>query len=116
MIVPLPRMTKILVANGVNMDLLGIRQPEIYGRQSLADIESILREQVRALATLARLETVELEFFQSNHEGVFLDKLTLGWDGILINPGAWTHSSLALADRLLGLNIPYVEVHLSQLL
>ncbi len=110
-----PKSLRILVAHGVNLDLLGRREPHIYGSEGLDDIELLLRKSSPALATLLGLAPPELSFFQSNHEGVFLDKLSEGWDGALINAGAWTHTSLALADRLAGLGLPFVEVHLSNL-
>lgn len=96
---------RILVANGVNLDLLGQREPGVYGKGTLADLEA----HVRALAP----EGVALTFFQTNDEALFLAKISDGWDGAVINPGAWTHTSLALADRLKGLALPFVEVHLS---
>lgn len=104
---------RILVANGVNLDLLGQREPAIYGYETVQDIESMLRRDASALAQVAGISSIELTFFQSNNEGDFLNRLTSEYDGILLNPGAWTHTSLALADRLKGLAIPYVEVHLS---
>lgn len=110
-----PKKLRILVAQGVNLDLLGSREPEIYGADTLASIESQLRQLAPGLAQLAGVAAPELHFFQTNHEGVFLDQLSQGWDGALINAGAWTHSSLALADRLVGLRLPFVEVHLSNL-
>lgn len=115
-----PKSTKgalrVLIAHGVNLDLLGKREPEIYGSLSLAAINSHVEsrlEMTRQMAGLTR--AVELEFFQSNSEGDFLNKLSEGWDGCVINAGAWTHTSLAIADRLRGLRLPYVEVHLSNL-
>ncbi len=110
-----PKSLRILVAHGVNLDLLGKREPQIYGSEGLVDIEALLRKSSPSLAALVGLEPPELSFFQSNHEGVFLDKLSEAWDGALINAGAWTHTSLALADRLAGLALPFVEVHLSNL-
>ena len=104
---------RILVANGVNLDLLGLREPTVYGSETLRDIETMIRRDAVSWAALVGLPEIELSFFQSNNEGDFLDHLTREFDGILINPGAWTHTSLALADRLKGLSIPYVEVHLS---
>lgn len=106
---------KILIANGVNLDLLGRREPHIYGKHTLADVEARLRAVSVTLAKTFQLPTVHLHFFQSNHEGLFLDELSKGWDGALINAGAWTHTSLALADRLVALQLPFVEVHLSNL-
>ncbi len=98
------------MANGVNLDLLGSREPHIYGSETLEQILGRLREMGQALG-------VEIVGFQSNHEGAFLEVLSQrpAWDGIIINPGAWTHTNLALGDRLAALGIPYCEVHLSQL-
>ena len=100
----------ILIANGVNLDLLGRREPTIYGKQDLEALEVGLRQYEKDQAG-----RVSLSFFQSNDEATFLAKLAEGWDGIVINPGAWTHTSLALADRLAGLAVPFVEVHISNL-
>jgi 3-dehydroquinate dehydratase-2 len=99
----------VLVLNGPNLNLLGLREPGLYGARTLADIEADLA--ARALEL-----DVELTCFQSNHEGALLDRLHAargGVDGILINAGAFTHSSIALRDALLGVAIPFVEVHLS---
>jgi 3-dehydroquinate dehydratase-2 len=106
---------RIIIAHGVNLDLLGQREPEIYGTTSLASIEADLRRLNPGLAQVFAIEAAELSFYQSNHEGQFLDKLSEGWDGAVINPGAWTHTSLALADRLAGLKLPFSEVHLSNI-
>ena len=101
---------KILIANGVNLDLLGQREPSLYGRHDLAFLETSLRtfeeEQEGRFS---------LSFYQSNVEAAFLEKISEGWDGIILNPGAWTHTSLALGDRLVGLGMPFVEVHISNL-
>ena len=101
---------KIKVLNGVNLDLLGTREPGIYGAETLNDLEDQLRKTVQKWQL-----SVDLDFFQTNHEGLFLDAIATDVDGILINPGAWTHTSLALADRLKGVDIPYVEVHISNI-
>lgn len=106
---------RILIANGVNLDLLGQREPEVYGLTTLASLEDELRKINPVLAKSFGLEAAELIFYQSNHEGQFLEKLSEGWDGAVINPGAWTHTSLALADRLAGLKLPFAEVHLSNI-
>lgn len=108
-------MKKILIAHGVNLDLLGQREPEIYGTTTLASIEAELRAWNPSVARTFGQEPAQLDFFQSNHEGIFLDKLSEGWDAAVINPGAWTHTSLALADRLSGLKLPFAEVHLSNI-
>lgn len=102
---------RVLVANGVNLDLLGQREPSIYGQFSLADVEAAVRKYAESEGV-----HVELSFFQSNDEREFLEALTGDFDGIVINPGAWTHTSLALGDRLKALRIPYVEVHISNTL
>ena len=95
----------ILIANGVNLDLLGTREPEIYGHDNL----DVLKKNLNKSAGFT------LEFFQSNSEEKFLEKITGPWAGVVLNPGAWTHTSLALADRIRGLNFPFVEVHLSNI-
>ena len=101
-------MASILVLNGPNLNLLGTREPATYGRTTLADIEARLQD----LAGAHRLEC-----FQSNAEGALIDRIhQAGRDGvdfILINPAALTHSSVALRDALLGVDIPFVEIHLS---
>lgn len=100
---------KILVVNGPNLNLLGIRQPEIYGHSTLTDIISGLA---------AQFPDIEIEHFQSNHEGLIIDKLhAVGYDpdyiGIVLNAGAYTHTSLAIADAIAAISRPVVEVHLS---
>lgn len=101
---------KILILNGPNLNLLGKREPQIYGSQTLDEINQKLLE-------LAQREGVEISFFQSNHEGALVDKIqdAIDCDGFLINPAAYTHTSIALRDALLAINKPYVEVHLSDL-
>jgi 3-dehydroquinate dehydratase-2 len=104
-------MPKILVVNGPNLNMLGIREPGVYGTATLADIERTLREKAERFG-------VELTFVQSNHEGVLLDAIHAAYgnmDGILINPGALTHSSYALRDGLAAVGLPVVEVHLSNI-
>ena len=101
----------LLLINGPNLNLVGKREPTIYGAQSLEDIQG-------ELMTLASELEVELDFFQSNSEGEMIDciqKSVGSIDGIIINAGAYTHTSIALRDALLGVAIPYVEVHLSNI-
>ncbi len=100
---------QLLVLHGPNLNLLGSREPGLYGSRTLADIEASLHRQAQALA-------VQLECFQSNHEGALVDRIQQAFgrvDGILINAAAYTHTSVALRDALLAVAIPYVEVHLS---
>ena len=100
---------KILVINGPNLNMLGIREPGIYGSETFADlIEKIKRH--------AERRGVEGGFYQSNHEGCLVDEIQAAWgkyDGIVINPGAYTHTSIAIADALAAVRIPTVEVHIS---
>jgi 3-dehydroquinate dehydratase-2 len=101
----------ILVLNGPNLNLLGEREPEVYGATTLNDIEQMLTEEARAFGA-------ELRFLQSNHEGVLIDKLheERQWlDAIIMNPGAFTHYSYALRDAVAALAKPMIEVHLSDL-
>jgi len=100
---------RVLLLNGPNLNLLGLREPGLYGAQTLAQIEAALAERAGALG-------VELECFQSNHQGALVDSIhaaRTAADGILINAGAYTHTSIALRDALLGVAIPFVELHLS---
>ena len=101
---------KILVMNGPNLQLLGRRKAEFYGTRTLPEIEKMLQKVAAELG-------VEMEFMQSNHEGVLVDcvaeAITGGVDGIVINPAAYTHTSIALRDALEAARIPAVEVHLS---
>ena len=100
---------KLFVLNGPNLNLLGIREPDIYGRQTFADLEAFIRE-------VCARENIEVECFQSNHEGVLVDVIqsALGKaDGIVINPAAYTHTSVAILDALKAVALPAVEVHLS---
>ncbi len=101
---------KILVLNGPNLNFLGIRQPEIYGRESYEDLCCLLRREAERLGA-------EIRFFQSNHEGALVDAIQEayrnGTEGIIFNPAAYTHTSVALLDALKAVSIPTVEVHLS---
>ncbi len=103
---------KILVLHGPNLNLLGTREPEIYGRETLEDINAQLRER-------AASDNLELRIVHSNHEGTMLDALHRAkadkLDGVLINPGAFTHYSYALRDAIAALGLPTVEVHLSNI-
>lgn len=102
---------KILVLHGPNLNLLGVREPDIYGRVGMEEID-------KELAVRAKDLGFELRCLQSNHEGVLIDAIheAIGWaDGILINPGAFTHTSLALRDAIASIGIPTVEVHLSNI-
>ncbi len=99
---------RILVLNGPNLNLLGEREPEIYGSQTLADLEELLQRRGGELG-------MELAIFQSNHEGELIDLIHAHrhWDGLLLNGAALTHSSTALADAISSARLPTVEVHLS---
>ena len=100
---------KILVVNGPNLNLLGLREPEIYGSRTYADLLELIR-------TEAGLLGVEVSFVQSNHEGDLVDAIQSAYqtaDGIVINPGAYTHTSIALLDAIKAVGVPTVEVHIS---
>lgn len=103
-------MKKLLLINGPNLNLLGTREPGVYGHMTLSAIET-------ALAQQASSEGFELSTFQSNHEGALIDRIHQAKvddiDGIVINPGGYTHTSVALRDALASVDIPFVEVHLS---
>jgi 3-dehydroquinate dehydratase-2 len=101
----------ILVLNGSNLNMLGVRQPEIYGRTTLADIEAQCRERAAALG-------LEIEFRQSNHEGelvTWIQQARDNADGIVINAGAYTHTSVAILDALKVAELPVIEVHISNI-
>ena len=101
---------KILVLNGPNMNMLGIRQPEIYGKTTYEDLLAMIRAEAEKL-------NVSVSFFQSNHEGTLVDAIHQAYfdqvDGIIINPAAYTHTSVALLDAVKAVGIPTVEVHIS---
>ena len=101
---------KILVINGPNMNMLGIRQPEIYGKATYRDLLEMILAEADKLG-------VEVDFFQSNHEGALVDAIQQAYfdkvDGIIINPAAYTHTSVALLDAVKAVGIPTVEVHVS---
>ena len=104
-------MTRIAVLNGPNLDLLGTREPEIYGRTTFAELEAMVREEAGRLG-------VSLDWFQTNHEGAFLDHLRAlhgKADGAIINAAAWTHDNLAVRDAVLAFPAPFIEVHLSNI-
>ena len=102
----------ILVIQGPNLNLLGTREPEVYGKTTLEDIH-------QKLGDLAKAQSVDLSAYQSNHEGELIDRIQKakqdGVDFIIINPGAFTHTSVALRDVLAGVAIPFTEVHLSNI-
>ncbi len=100
---------KLLILNGPNLNMLGIREPGIYGKNTYADLTGLIAD------TAKRLD-VEAECFQSNHEGALVDKIQEAYgniDGIVINPAAYTHTSVAILDALKAVSIPAVEVHIS---
>jgi 3-dehydroquinate dehydratase-2 len=104
-------MKKILILNGPNINMLGIREPAVYGNISLAEIE-------KNLSSLAKKLKVEVEFFQSNHEGKIVDKIQNSVNkisGIIINPAAFTHTSIAIRDSLTSISVPTIEVHISNI-
>ena len=101
---------KILVLNGPNINMLGIREPGIYGKQTFQDLLNLLE-------TVAKEENLEIEQYQTNHEGVLVDKIQEAYgkfDGIVINPAGYTHTSVAILDALKAVSIPAVEVHISK--
>lgn len=104
-------MKKILVINGPNLNFLGIREPDIYGKNTYADL-------VDSINKAAVLKGLEVEIYQSNHEGCIVDKIQEAYnnfDGIIINPAAYTHTSVAILDALKAVGLPTVEVHLSDI-
>lgn len=102
---------KILVINGPNINMLGIREPQIYGNRTYSDLLETIKEYCKS-------KNIDVECFQSNHEGALIDKIQETYfekiDGIVINPAGYTHTSVAIADALKGVDIPFVEVHISK--
>ena len=105
-------MAKLLVLHGPNLNLLGTREPEVYGRTTLADIHALMEARARAAG-------VQIESFQSNHEGELIDRVQAagseGIEFIILNPAGYTHTSVALRDALAAVGIPFIEVHLSNI-
>lgn len=104
-------MKKILVINGPNLNLLGLREPALYGAKNFTALQTSIREWAEALG-------LDVELFQSNHEGEIVDKIQAAYgvfDGILINPAAYTHTSVAILDALKAVSLPTVEVHLTDI-
>lgn len=103
---------KLLVINGPNLNMLGIREPDHYGKQSYTDLLDMIR-------THCEKKAIEVSFYQSNHEGGLVDCIQKAYfdktDGIVINPGAYTHTSIAILDAIKSVQIPTVEVHISKL-
>ncbi|MGI6014069.1 MAG: type II 3-dehydroquinate dehydratase [Oscillospiraceae bacterium] len=100
---------KFLVINGPNINMLGLREPDIYGNQNYTTLQQLIRDTCRE-------EEIEVELFQSNHEGAIVDTIQAAYghfDGIVINPAAYTHTSVAILDALKAVAIPAVEVHIS---
>lgn len=101
---------KILVINGPNINMLGIREPEHYGKETYADLEEKIRNHCSK-------KNIDVQIYQSNHEGDLVDEIQKAYgniDGIVINPGAYTHTSIAILDAVKSVNIPTVEVHISK--
>ena len=105
-------MKRIVIINGPNLDRHGIREPDIYGDQTLTDLENLLTEEAESLG-------VQVQFYQSNHEGFIIDEVGEYSDsevfGLILNPGALTHTSLALRDAIAGSDLPAIEVHISNI-
>jgi len=104
-------MHRIEVLNGPNLNMLGIREPGVYGNQSLSAIEAMIMQKAQELG-------VQVSFYQTNHEGEMIDRIHAAYgqvDGIIMNPGAWTHYSYAIRDAIQAVSLPVVEVHLSNI-
>ncbi|MDE6650949.1 MAG: type II 3-dehydroquinate dehydratase [Paramuribaculum sp.] len=103
-------MKKILIINGPNLNLLGMREPGIYGKETMTDVIERLR---------SRFSEVKIDYFQSNHEGAIIDRLHEAdkedYAGVVLNAGAYTHTSLAIADAIAAISLPVVEVHISNI-
>jgi len=102
-------MKKILIINGPNLNLLGRREPEIYGTMSFEDYLAVLRH---------RFQEIQIDYYQTNHEGSIIDKLQESdgkYKGVVLNPAAYTHTSIAIADCVAAIDIPVVEVHISDI-
>ena len=102
---------KVLVINGPNLNMLGIREPDIYGKQTFKDLEAFIKKSADELG-------ISVSLFQSNHEGAIVDEIQAAYgvyDGIVINPAAYTHTSVAILDALGAVSIPTVEVHISDI-
>ena len=102
---------KLLIINGPNLNMLGIREPGIYGNSTMADLKRLITEHCDG-------KNIQLDFYQSNHEGDIVDRIQIAYgkfDGIVINPAAYTHTSIAILDALKAVGIPTVEVHLSDI-
>ena len=103
---------KLLVINGPNLNFLGIREPNVYGKETYEDLCNLINNYCQE-------QNIEVEIFQSNHEGALVDKIQEAYfqkiDGIVINPGAYTHTSIALLDAVKSVSIPTVEIHISNL-
>jgi 3-dehydroquinate dehydratase-2 len=102
---------RVLVVHGPNLNMLGLREPEVYGRTRLTDIDA-------ALAALGRQCGLDVTAFQSNHEGAIVDKIQASVgniDGLIINPAAYTHTSIAIRDAIVVLSVPIIEVHISNI-
>lgn len=102
---------KLLVINGPNMNLLGLREPDIYGQKTYNDLITMISEHCRTLG-------IEVSFFQSNHEGAIIDRIQESYgvfDGLVINPAGYSHTSVAIADAINAVSIPTIEVHISDI-